>query len=140
RAVEVLQRGRQLAAALPWQGDLGEQLDEELESAQDALAAARRAASARQLHALAERIRFASALDPLPRDLARDLAKRCRAVWQVRHQLLRPERAEQLRPHLLHGAVITPPPRGPLGRPPGRPAPPPPPPPLLGSAPRLSVA
>src|SRR5262249_27345529 len=89
------------------------ELDGALGSARRGLEASRRAEAAAGLRALAERIRFASALEPLPAEQARDLARRCRAVWGARHRLLgaggeaRLNLEVGLRTALLDVAVIT---------------------------------
>lgn len=108
RALEVLEQGRARAEALPFGQALARELEDGLAAARRDLAARRRAELARDLHALAERIRFASVLDPLPAAQARDLEKRCRAVWEARPRLFDP--AEGLddgpRADLLDVAVI----------------------------------
>jgi tetratricopeptide (TPR) repeat protein len=105
RAVDVLRRGQQLAWSLPFSDDLRRDLEHELTAAEEALAAHENREKVRHLHALAERIRFASVNDPLTRDQARELAGHCQAIWKVRGSL--GEVGEEVKGDLLDVVVIS---------------------------------
>jgi serine/threonine protein kinase/tetratricopeptide (TPR) repeat protein len=80
-AVHDLSRPLERAERLPWGDSLVNDLRAELERA-------KRAAAARNLHALLERLRLLYDTTGIsPRDL-RDLADRCRQVWEARQTLL----------------------------------------------------
>jgi tetratricopeptide (TPR) repeat protein len=107
RAGDVLARGHARAAGLPFCAELTGELDAALTACEQARAAQRRAETARDLHALAQRIRFAAGLDPLPAAQAADLAARCRVVWRARQRLWDVAgEDERVRADLLDVAVI----------------------------------
>jgi serine/threonine protein kinase/tetratricopeptide (TPR) repeat protein len=88
-AERTLSRAAQQVATLPASGDLAQDVARELKRA-------KRAVAARDLHAAVARLRLlydgpgASPIDLGP------LAERCRATWDRRDSLIRPEEAEQI--------------------------------------------
>jgi serine/threonine protein kinase len=105
RAIEALERGRQRADALPFRSAVRQALADELDQTRKAEAARQDAVTARELHVLAERIRFASAADPLSAETARDLDGPCRALWAVRDRVL-DLTADGVRADLMDVAII----------------------------------
>ncbi len=75
-AVRTLTRGLEIAEGIPGGEDLARVLDARLHRAQ-------RGQAARDLHLLAERVRFLLVGDPLPAASLRALDERCARVWDV---------------------------------------------------------
>ena len=82
QAAESFRAAEALADGLPWHRDFRTGL-------RDLRATAERAAAADELHAFAERLRFATASDALPPALTRTVERDCRAVWDRRADLSR---------------------------------------------------
>jgi serine/threonine protein kinase/tetratricopeptide (TPR) repeat protein len=87
-AVATLERGRSAARGLFWRADLADELDRQLRVAEQGRAAAKRAAAARELRRLADRVRFLYGADHLPADDLRRLAAPCRAFWESRGRIV----------------------------------------------------
>jgi serine/threonine protein kinase/tetratricopeptide (TPR) repeat protein len=87
-AIITLQRGRSLARDLPFHHDLADQLDRQLHRAEQARAAADRAAAVRELHQLTDRLRFLYGADPLPPESLRGLETGCRTFWEKRGRIV----------------------------------------------------
>ncbi|HEY1377809.1 MAG TPA: serine/threonine-protein kinase, partial [Gemmataceae bacterium] len=100
-AIGTLRRGRAAAGGLPWQQPLAEELDRRLRVAEQGRAAAARSAAARDLHALADRVRFLYGADPVPANGLRAVAAPCRALWDGRERVV-----ARLRP--ADGAAVDP--------------------------------
>jgi serine/threonine protein kinase len=83
-AIDTLQHGRSVARSLPFQGELVNELDRRLRRAEEARAAADRAAAARELHLLTARVRFLYGVDPLPAEVVCRLEAPCRTLWEQR--------------------------------------------------------
>jgi tetratricopeptide (TPR) repeat protein len=88
-AVRTLHRGHAAARGLPWQGDLTALLDQQLRLALKGQTAAARAAAARELHTLADRVRFLYGADPLAPEALRGVEEYCRAFWGKRDHIVR---------------------------------------------------
>jgi serine/threonine protein kinase/tetratricopeptide (TPR) repeat protein len=87
-AVQTLRRGLEVARGLPLQSQLADELDRRLRLAEHGRDAASRAAAARELHRLADRVRFLYGADTYPPESLRDLADSCGAVWASRAAIL----------------------------------------------------
>jgi serine/threonine protein kinase len=88
-AVRTLRRGLSVARGVPFQGELAGELESGLRRAEQSRAAAGRAAVARKLHELMERVRFLYGRDPFPPEAAlRRLGARCRALWAERGRVV----------------------------------------------------
>src|SRR5262249_43383735 len=83
-AGRTLQDGLSLTRGVPFQGDLAGDLDKKLREAEQGQAAADRAAAARDLHRLADRVRFLYGADNVPPEGLRGLAASCRTFWEDR--------------------------------------------------------
>ncbi|MBY0522453.1 MAG: tetratricopeptide repeat protein [Gemmataceae bacterium] len=81
-AARTLQRGREAAQELPGHADLVAAFDGQLERV-------RRAQRLRDLHALAEQIRLLSVAEALTPQTMRSLDTACRAIWDVRIDVVR---------------------------------------------------
>jgi tetratricopeptide (TPR) repeat protein len=92
-AVRALRRGQSAARGLLGHAELGAELDRQLRRAEQGQAAARRAAVARALNQLADRVRSLYGAEPLAPEGLRALESPCRALWQKRGDVV-----EQLRP------------------------------------------
>jgi tetratricopeptide (TPR) repeat protein len=86
-AVRTLQRGRSAARDLPWQPDLATELDRQLRLARKGQTAEARAAAARELHRLADRVRFLYGADQLAPEALGGLAEHCRSFWETRERI-----------------------------------------------------
>ncbi len=122
-AVATLEHGRSLAQELrffsrmlPGSLQVLQELDEQLPVAEQARAradaAARRARAARDLHHLADDIRFQYSVESLPLNQRREIGSRCRTLWSMRRQILEgigerptPE-VEQIRTDLVDLGII----------------------------------
>jgi tetratricopeptide (TPR) repeat protein len=101
RAVSTLQHGLRVARGIPFRGDLADQLDSRLRLAEREQAAAKRAAAARELHLLSNRIRFLYGAEHFSHGGLRGLEASCRAFWENRIWIvanLRPDGAAALEP------------------------------------------
>jgi serine/threonine protein kinase len=87
-AIRTLQRGLYEAQRIPGQGDLAGALAEQLRLAEQARAAADRAAAGRELHQLADRIRFLYGASDLPPERLHGLEAACRAFWEDRGRVV----------------------------------------------------
>jgi serine/threonine protein kinase/tetratricopeptide (TPR) repeat protein len=102
-ALGSLERGRSLARGVPFQGDLSDQLDRQFRRAEGLRAAAERDALAREVHRLADRIRFLYGTNSVPPAALRGLGASCRGFWEKRTQVLQrltPEGGGALNPPL----------------------------------------
>jgi tetratricopeptide (TPR) repeat protein len=100
-AVGTLGRGLATARDLPFQRDLAAELERRLCLAEQGRAAADRAAAARELHRLADHLRFLYGADPCSLTGLRGTEARCRALWENRDRVvwrLRPAGAATLEP------------------------------------------
>lgn len=87
-AVRTLQQGLSAARELPFRHGLEAELNHQLHLAEKARAKAERAAAARELHRLADRVRFLYGdLDFTSKGL-RSLAPSCRALWEGRQRIV----------------------------------------------------
>jgi tetratricopeptide (TPR) repeat protein len=109
-AVYTLRRGLSVARGTPLQQGLADELACRLRRAEQARAAADRAAAAHELHQLADRVRFVQGTDRLPAADLRGLAACCRALWENRARVverLGPRRSEPaVRDDLLDLAIF----------------------------------
>jgi tetratricopeptide (TPR) repeat protein len=87
-ALRTLQRGRSAARGLPWQDDLAAGLNRQLRLARQGQTAAARAAAARELHKLADRVRFLYGVDQLAPEALGGVAEYCRAFWEKRGRIV----------------------------------------------------
>jgi eukaryotic-like serine/threonine-protein kinase len=87
-AVRALQRGQAAAQGVPWGHDLAEELERQRHLAEQGQAAADRAAAARELHQLADRVRFLYGADQLAPEALRRVEARCRAFWEKRDRVV----------------------------------------------------
>jgi serine/threonine protein kinase/tetratricopeptide (TPR) repeat protein len=101
-AVGTLQRGLAAARGLPFRRDLADELGRRLQLAEQARADADRAAAARELHRLADRLRFLYGAEPRNGEGLGGLEARCRTFWEDRGRVV-----ERLRP--ASGAALEPP-------------------------------
>jgi serine/threonine protein kinase len=83
-AVQTLQRGRDVARDVPFQSHLADELDHRLRLAEQRRKAANRASAARDLHQLADRVRFLYGVENYPADSLRRLEDPCRELWENR--------------------------------------------------------
>jgi tetratricopeptide (TPR) repeat protein len=87
-AIGTLQRGLSAARALPFQRDLVGELDRRLRLAEQEWATADRSAAARELHQLADRVRFLYGTDQFPPGGLRGVTEGCRAIWERRARVV----------------------------------------------------
>jgi tetratricopeptide (TPR) repeat protein len=87
-AVHTLRRGLSVARGTPFQQGLADELACRLRRAEQARAAADRAAAARELRQLADRVRFVQGADRLPPGDLCGLAACCRALWENRARVV----------------------------------------------------
>jgi serine/threonine protein kinase/tetratricopeptide (TPR) repeat protein len=87
-AVRSLRRGLAAARGLPFQRGLADELGRRLRLAEQARAEADRAAAARELHQLADRLRFLYGAEPSPLDGLVALEALCRAFWDKRGRVV----------------------------------------------------
>jgi serine/threonine protein kinase/tetratricopeptide (TPR) repeat protein len=92
-AVRTLQNGLAETGGIPGQGTLIEQLTQRLQQAEHGRQAAKRRDIARELHSLADRMRFLYGSDAYPPEGLRGLEACCRTFWEDRGRI-----AEVLRP------------------------------------------
>jgi serine/threonine protein kinase len=100
-AITTLQHGRSAARGLPFQHELADELDRQLRRAEEARAAADRAAAARELHLLSDRARFLYGADHLPAEALRGLTASCQTFWDQRESVVKrlsPGGASTLKP------------------------------------------
>jgi serine/threonine protein kinase/Tfp pilus assembly protein PilF len=88
-AISTLQHGLALARGLPFQSGLANDLEDRLRLAEDGQADAIRAVAARELHQLADRVRFLYAADDSSNPGLRRLQAQCRAFWESRDQIVK---------------------------------------------------
>ena len=86
-ALENLGNGLQNAQAVPFQGELVRQLQEEIRETERARAAAQREQLLDKLHALAEQVRALYGIESLPAAQLAGVEKSCRAFWSKRGQV-----------------------------------------------------
>jgi len=86
-AVRTLQAGLAMARGIPWQGDLAEELVQRLDRAEQGRAAALRTDAARELHQLADRVRFLYGSNYYPPEGLRGLETCCRSFWENRGRI-----------------------------------------------------
>jgi serine/threonine protein kinase/Flp pilus assembly protein TadD len=87
-AIRTLRRGQSVARGIPFQRDLADELDRQLRLAEQARTAANRTAAVRELHQLADRVRFLYGADPFPPKGLRGLEASCRAFWENRGRVV----------------------------------------------------
>jgi serine/threonine protein kinase/tetratricopeptide (TPR) repeat protein len=87
-AISTLSRGRAAARGVPFQRDLADELGRQLGLAEQARTAARRTAAGRELHQLADRVRFLYGANHVPPQIIRGLAAGCRAFWENRARVV----------------------------------------------------
>jgi serine/threonine protein kinase len=87
-AVTTLERGLSMARGLPFQRDLADELDRRLRLAEEGRAAADRTAAARELHRLADTLRFLYGLETSPPAGLGRLEARCRTFWADRDRVV----------------------------------------------------
>jgi serine/threonine protein kinase/Flp pilus assembly protein TadD len=87
-AVACFRRGQSAARGVPFQGDLAGELGRRLRLAEQGAAAAERAAASRDLHQLAERVRFLYGASHLQPEGLRGLEASCRAFWESRGRVV----------------------------------------------------
>jgi serine/threonine protein kinase/tetratricopeptide (TPR) repeat protein len=87
-AVATLRRGLSVARATPFQHELADELERRLRLAEQGRDAADRAAAARELHELADRLRFLYGADALPTADPGGLRARCGELWQRRDRVV----------------------------------------------------
>jgi serine/threonine protein kinase len=113
-AVGTLRHGLTAARGLPFQRRLADELGRRLRLAEQARAAADRAAAGRELHRLADRLRFLYGAEPASPDGLAALEARCRAFWDDRGRVvehLTPDAGAALKPavrdDLLDLAIVS---------------------------------
>jgi serine/threonine protein kinase/tetratricopeptide (TPR) repeat protein len=108
-AIATLRRGLSAARGIPWQRDLADEMGRQLRRAQEGRTAANRAAAARELHQLTDRVRFLyGSPGTLPPAALRGLATRCGALWEKRARLVervRPAGGVALEPAVRDGLL-----------------------------------
>jgi serine/threonine protein kinase/Tfp pilus assembly protein PilF len=111
-AERVLRRGLSLIEQVPGNGALAQDLNEQLRRVENARNLASREEAARDLHHLADRVRFVYGLDARSVAGLSTLTNSCRALWQKRALILElagpdspPETAQRLRTDLLDLAI-----------------------------------
>jgi tetratricopeptide (TPR) repeat protein len=105
-AAGTLRGGLAAVHGLPWQQDLADELELRLAVAEQGRADAARAAAARALRQLADRVRFLYGLDDLPPERVRLLAGPCRACWEKRGAVGGPGPDPAVREDLLDLAIF----------------------------------
>jgi serine/threonine protein kinase len=88
RAIRTLQRGRSAARGLPMQDPLLHELDVRLQAAEQERASARRAACLRNLHQIADQVRFLYAVEDIPSDSLQSLEQSCVICWERRNEIV----------------------------------------------------
>ncbi len=102
-AISTLQRGLAGARGIPFQRDLADELDRRLHLAEQARTAAVRAAAARELHQLTDRIRFLYGANHVQLEGLLGLEACCRAFWNERGRIV--ERLSPAGSHALEPVV-----------------------------------
>jgi serine/threonine protein kinase/tetratricopeptide (TPR) repeat protein len=100
-AIRTLEWGRSAARGIPFHRDLADELNRELDLAQQRRTAVQRAAAARELHQLAACVRFLYGADPFPLQGLDGLASSCSTFWEDRGRIakrLTPAGASTLQP------------------------------------------
>ncbi len=87
-AIATLERGRSALEEVPFSRDLVADVDHELERARQGERAARRVTAERELHRLADRLRFYHGVEDGPRADVPALAAACRSLWQDRRRIV----------------------------------------------------
>jgi serine/threonine protein kinase/Flp pilus assembly protein TadD len=87
-AVRTLQHGLSAAREIPFRQGLAAELGRQLRLAEQARADAERAAAARELHRLTDRVRFVYGVPDLPPKHLRAIAPSCRALWEGRMRVV----------------------------------------------------
>jgi serine/threonine protein kinase/Tfp pilus assembly protein PilF len=83
-AIDRLQEGLTMARDLPGSHDLAQELESRLQSAEQAQAHAEHTQVARELHLVADRLRFLYGVESMPAEAMRSLEARCRTFWERR--------------------------------------------------------
>lgn len=108
-AADLAQRGIGLAGSLPGHADLLRELQDVQRLAAEGQAATRRDAAVRELHALADRVRFLYGMDALAASELRRLEACCRTLWDQRaliQERLGDAQAPLVRSDLIDLAVL----------------------------------
>jgi serine/threonine protein kinase len=87
-AVRTLRHGHAIVQGLPWQGELAENLEHRLRQAEQGRIAADRAGAVRELHQLADRVRFLYGADHLAPEALQGLEGCCRTFWKDRERVV----------------------------------------------------
>jgi serine/threonine protein kinase/Flp pilus assembly protein TadD len=87
-AIRTLQRGASTVSRVPFQGDLADELERRIRLAEQGRVRQERLAGARDLHALADHVRFLYGTADLTRQLPAGLAERCGELWARRSQIV----------------------------------------------------
>ena len=86
-AIRNLQRAETVAGSLPFRTDLVREVTSELNQARQGRREATRQAGMRDLHALADRVRFLAGVPDLPASELHQMGISCQALWEKRHQI-----------------------------------------------------